>query len=462
MKRLSIAVRLTCWFSGVFLAGFVVFGIVMWLDLAWHLAEGRDRTLVRRATRLDDLLQATEDQPAAVRDERYAKFAEGTPEGYLIHLYNKDGRRLYPANVYPADFPWPPLAHSSSDVYRNVEFRGRPFRVLTHQIVLSGQTMTIAVGGQLEDNRSLLSRFATGLKAATPVLLIVSALCGYLLSRRALGPVDELTAAVRSISIGNLSRRLPIHNTGDELHRLAETSNEMLARLESAVSLINRFTADASHELRTPLSFIRTVSEFALQNPGMDAESRQGFEDILAESLEAGRLLEDMLTLARADAGRLDVTLGPLNVTELVRNICDKARPVAVERQQELILRTPEAAGAAEVQGDRSSLWRLFWSLIDNAVKYTPQGGRIEVTVDQSVEEVRVSVRDSGIGIPQESLPHVFERFFRTDGARNHAEGTGLGLAIAKWIADAHHASLLAESKLGAGTVFTVVFRNAS
>ena len=460
MNRHSIAVRLTCWFSAVFLAGFIVFGVVMWLDLAWHLGEGRDRTLSRRGSRLFELLKATENQGPEKRNAKYLQFADGTPEGNLVHLYGSDGALVYPLQPLPVDFPWPPVRRVAGDFFEDVNYSGRPFRVLTRQVTVDAKPMTIVVAGQLEDNRQLLSRFATGLAAATPALLVLSALCGYLLSRRALGPVDELTAAVRSISIGSLSGRLPVYQTGDELQRLAETSNEMLARLENAVGRINRFTADASHELRSPISFIRTVAEYALRNPSLDAESREGFEDILAESVEAGRLLEDMLTLARADAGRLDVVLEHLNLSDLVESICEKARTAAAEKRQALVVRTA-AAGVVEVRGDRTSLGRLLWTLLDNAVKYTPEGGRIEIALERSGGEATVSVRDSGIGIPKDALPHVFERFFRTDSARGHADGTGLGLAIAKWIADAHNARLSAESTVGEGTVFSIVFRAA-
>jgi signal transduction histidine kinase len=234
--------------------------------------------------------------------------------------------------------------------------------------------MVILVGGQLEDNRHMMARFTDGLAWASPAMLILCALAGYFLNRRALQPVDQITATLHSISIGNLSQRLPVSNTRDELQRLAETCNAMLSRLEDAVERINRFTADASHELRSPVALIRTVAEYALRNPAIDHDSREGFEEILAESMEAGQLLEDMLTLARADAGYGNVLFEPVELAELVADAVERLRPLGEAKHHLVTVRT---CGPAWIRGDRSSLRRLVSILFDNAVKYTPAGGRI-------------------------------------------------------------------------------------
>ena len=458
--KTSISFRLTCWFSAVFLLGFVTFGVAVWFDLGYQLAKGRDRTLSRRGQRLTDLLEAARNDSLAERDRKFEEFAEAMPEGNLIHFYDARGARIYPEVADPPDFPWPMPQGPPGDSHRNLTYGGRPFRVLIRNKTVNGQSAIVMVAGQLEDNQNLLERFSTGLLAATPPLLLLSALCGYLLSRRALRPVDQLTVAVRSISIGNLSRRLPIYQTGDELQRLAETCNDMLARLEDAIARISRFTADASHELRNPISLIRILAEDALREPELAQEARLAFEDILAESIETSRLVEDLLILARADAGRMEVRLEPLDLGELVVDVCEKVRPLADKKSQTLTVQSISGR-ALEIAGDRSSLRRLIWTLLDNAVKYTPQGGRIEVALQPTKTQARVSVKDSGIGIPRELLPRIFERFFRADPSRAQAEGTGLGLAIAKWIADVHHATISAQSEEGVGTEFRVVFERS-
>jgi heavy metal sensor kinase len=454
--RPSISIRLTLWFSGIFLAGFIVFGLVMWFDLAYSLSQGRDRTLSHRAARGADLLNQTIRDSPDHRAARFDEFSEGTPEGNLIHFLDAHGKRFYPALPSPNDFPWPAIPPTPKQRFSIASYHGVDYRVLQFPASALGKTVWIFIGGQLEDNRHLLARFSTGLSAAIPALLALSALCGYFLSRRALRPVDKVTAALRSISIGNLSERLPTVPTGDELHRLAETCNDMLSRLEAAVTRINRFTADASHELRSPVSLIRTVSEFALRNPRLPSEAREAFEDVLAESIQAAELLDDMLTLARADAGHMETAFEAIDLRDVLQEAGENIQPLADAKQQTLVLRSGDSA--ALLLGHRSSLRRLLWTLLDNAVKYTPVGGRIEAALQSSDTGPRVTVADTGIGIPEALLPRVFERFFRADPSRSQVEGAGLGLAIAKWIADMHHATLLVRSRENQGTEFTVVF----
>jgi signal transduction histidine kinase len=292
-------------------------------------------------------------------------------------------------------------------------------------------------------------------------MLVLSALGGYFLSRRALDPVSRLIASLRSISIGNLSRRLPIAPTRDELESLAETCNEMLGRLELAVNQISRFTADASHELRNPISFIYTVSEYALRNPAIDRESAESFAEILRESGEATHLLENMLALARADAGQTEIAFERVNLVDILLEAYTKARPFADAKGHEMTLRV-ENDSAAWITGDPSSLRRLVSILLDNAIKYTPDRGRVDVSLHVNGTGACISVRDTGIGIPKSALADIFRRFYRVDQARSFAEGTGLGLAMAKWISETHGGVLSVDSVEHGGSTFQVEFRLAA
>jgi heavy metal sensor kinase len=455
LKDISISLRLTLWFSAIFLTGFAAFGIVMGIDFAFSLSHGRDRTLARRALRLEDLVNASDDVSDEQTNARFAEFADATPEGNLIHLLDANGRRLLPKTPEPADFPWPSRTTGIGPHYEEVVYQGRYFRVYVEPVRHGAQAYCILVAGQLEDNRAYVARFSKGLLASIPAMMLVSALGGYWVSRRALRPLDRLTTAVQSISIGNLSGRLPIGNTRDELQRLAVTCNGMLSRLEDSVSRIQRFTADASHELRSPISFMRMVAEVALRNPQTDEESRELFEAILTESAQASSLLEEMLLLARADSREADLRFEPVDLADVLDEVHERVRTLAEAKHQHFTMRL---AGSARVNGDRSSLRRLMWTLMDNAVKYTPPGGRIELSLETRGPEAHVTVRDTGIGIPQEMLSRIFERFFRADPSRAQMEGSGLGLAIAKWIADMHHAVIAVESGEGRGSTFRVVF----
>lgn len=459
MRRASISVRLTVWFTAVFLCGFAILGLAMWTEWAYTLDTGRDRTLTRRATRAYEVIAANAFQPS-LADARYSEFVASASEGNLIQAFDGAGHLLFPKqSLAPSDFPWPERSRTAGDAMRNVTFHGRPYRVLQRRTTSAGAPLLIVVGGQLEDNRQMLAQFTRWLLGAIPVLLAATALAGYFLMRRAVEPLNKLTAAVRSLSIGNLSERLPISQTGDELESLAETCNEMLARLETAVAEIKRFTADASHELRSPLSFIRSVSEYALRDPNLQPESREWFEQIFAECDEATRLLENMLLLARADAGHVDLPFETVDFSSVVEDCLERGRMAAEAKGQRLASRC--SAGPIEIRGDRSSLRRLVWTLLDNAIKYTLAGGEIEVLLERDGAQARLRVSDNGVGIPDHLKSRVFDRFFRADLARTQ-EGAGLGLAIAKWIADVHRADLSVESVDGKGSAFTILLPLAS
>ena len=456
-QRFSISLRLTLWFSAVFLCGFLVFGVATWADLAYSLGHGRDRSLNNRARRALELIEATQKDSPGIRASRFALFIESTPEGNLIRVVDAAGDYILPLKPgHPDSFPWPALG-TEGDTYSNVQTGGRHYRVLSRAVSLHGRPAYVVVGGQLEDNLQMLNRFSGALLMTTPALLLLSALCGYLISRRALQPVDRLTASARLISIGNLSKRLPVFGTGDELDRLASTCNHMLARLEGAVAQINQFTADASHELRSPLTLIRLSAEYAMRNPNLDPASAESFRQIVAEAEGASLLLEDMLTLARSDAGRSDVTFEHVDLKAVLAEACDRVHTLAEVKHHQVTLRVA-SAGPVRVLGDASSLRRLFNILLDNAIKYTPAAGAIEVELSTSESKPTVTVRDSGIGIPESALAHIFDRFYRVDAARTEHDGTGLGLAIAKWIANIHLAALTVQSSEGNGTTFQLVF----
>jgi signal transduction histidine kinase len=429
----------------------------MWLDLAYSLHAGRQRTLTHRVDRAEELLKSSGHQTARERAYQFREFEEGTPEGSLIQVFDGEGRRVYPgAHEAAPEFPWP---HERVDSQRwsETSFGGQPYLVLTRVTEIDGKRLTIFVAGQLSDNRGLIRRFQIGLVATIPALFLLSAVGGYLLSRRALKPVDRLTVSARNFSVNNLSGRLPVAKTGDELERLAQTCNDMLARLERAVTQMKRFTADASHELRSPMSFIRTVAECARMNSEADAESHSAFGEIIAETDQAARLLEDMLALARADAGEAGLLLTQVELGEVLREACLKINPLAQARRQTVSLCMRDQQ-PMNISADADSLRRLLWILLDNAVKYTPEAGRIAVEAEGDGRCVTVRVKDSGIGIPSGELPHIFDRFYRVDPSRSQVSGTGLGLAIAKWIAEKHHASLTASSEERAGSVFQLVF----
>jgi heavy metal sensor kinase len=455
IRNRSISFRLTIWFLTIFFLGWILFGAAMWLDLRHSLITVRRQTLEHRVDRLSQVLRDSQSLPIPERTHKFHQFASATGDG-LIEVFNAESKRLYPSPSSTAlSFPWPKVASLGSEQFTNASFSGQPYLVLVRPVELDGQVQYLCVAASLTNNRALLQRFTIALLAAAPILLIASAAAGYFISRKALVPVDRITTTVQSISVSNLSGRLPTLRTGDELQRLTDTFNAVLTRLEAAVSHIRQFTGDASHELRGPITYMRMVSELAMREPTITKEARKAFQDVVDESAKASLLLEDMLTLARADSGDCDVPLEPADLTALVNEVCDKILPIALAQNHTLTL-AMDHAGPSYVLANASSLLRLFWILLENAIKYTPSPGRIEVTLSHQQANAVVAIKDNGIGIQEKEIPLIFQRFYRTDPSRGQVDGSGLGLAIAKWIADVHHAELTVISAVNEGTTFRV------
>lgn len=457
LKRpVSISLRLTLLFGGIFLFGWLLFGGAMWMVLKSTLKGERYQTLDRRLDRLQQLLDDRQEENTSDQQQDFRDFAQATGNG-LSEIFRPDGTRAYPSPSAAAmAFPWP-KTQPDSQQFLNVDYDGRSYWVLSRPVSLSGQSLLLLAAAPETSNQLVLHNFLRGLLASAPILLLISCAGGYWVSRRALQPVDRITAKARSISISNLSERLPVTQTADELQRLTVTCNAMLDRLESSVNRIKQFTADASHELRGPLSFTRTVAEVALRTPEIDANSRRAFSDIVDEAAKASVLLDEMLLLARADSDNYDMAQDTVDLADVVRDVYAKAIPIATAREVSLTAVLPEDQGV-EVRGDFAHLRRLVWILLDNALKYTPASGRVEVSLARQNGAAAVHVRDTGVGIADEDLPHIFERFYRADPSRGMVEGNGLGLSIARWIAEMHHAEITVQSVLRTGTAFCVRF----
>jgi signal transduction histidine kinase len=270
-----------------------------------------------------------------------------------------------------------------------------------------------------------------------------------------LAPVRRIAKATRAITESNLSARLEVPDSADELQHLSETLNEMLARIEQSFARTRQFTADASHELRAPMTLIYTAAQYSLRKPRTNEELVESMGKILRESRRTTELINDLLTLARGDAGMEEPRLEPLDAARLLREGLEQTTPVAESKHITMILEP--GPGALPVRGDDARLRRLLLILLDNALKYTGEGGRVTVRGRAEADGVMIDVIDTGAGIAAEDLPHVFERFWRADQVRSRqAGGTGLGLSIARQIATQHGATLAVSSELGRGSTFTL------
>jgi heavy metal sensor kinase len=327
--------------------------------------------------------------------------------------------------------------------------------VLTSPVTENGiQIGILQVGRPVAEVDATLRQLALLLAVAVPFTLLVASAGGLFLAGRALDPIDRITRAAAAIGADDLSRRLNFRGTRDEIGRLAATFDRMLDRLDQAFRRQRQFTADASHELRTPLTMLASQIDVALERKRSSAEYERLLRSLREDAARMTQLVSELLTLARADAGQQVLTREELDLSELVRSVVPAMQPLAVQRGLRL---TEDIQAVATVSGDQTRLTQLVINLVDNALRYTPQGGTVSVSVGSDREWAVLRVHDTGVGIAAEHLPHLFERFYRADPARARADGgAGLGLAIAQWVTQAHGGQISVDSELGRGSTFTV------
>ncbi len=448
MKIRSIGARLTLWFTSAFAVAMIALGVAIWLIVRQSLYYAIDDGL---RDRVEGIRRFIEDHESRLLlDEIKEEFRA---HGDFFQVVDERGQVIHRGDAL-AGAVLEPLPGDAAPTFTDSDLGGEPLRFLAQPVAVNGQRFTIEAAESLGALQQGLRNAAWLLAATVPVALLLAAAGGYWLSRRALAPVDRITATARVIGAQNLAQRLDVASTDDELARLSRTLNDMIARLETAFQKITRFTADASHELRTPLAVMRTTAEVALRAPRGDEQSA-ALEHIVAEIERTSQLVENLLLIAKADSGAAELNRRRIDIVAAVREACTEAEVLARVKGLELTTQLP--AGGILVHGDRDALRRLFLILLDNAVKYTPTGGSLTVAVRSQEGAVVGTVRDSGIGIAPEHLPYVFDRFYRVDRARSRADGgAGLGLAIGRWIAEAHGGRITVESESSHGSSFHV------
>jgi signal transduction histidine kinase len=391
--------------------------------------------------------------------------------GYLI-IYTPDGQREYASpnvrslsaflqgeeisELARADFEsFEAYVQQARQGRTSVRFELRNDRgVLVAVEDLGGR---VAVAGVSSDEANASWREILGSALiALPFVVLLAVMGAYLLAGSVLEPVDRIRQEVEAITDGrSLHRRVAVEGD-DEMSRLTTTLNAMIGRLEKSFGGLRRFTADASHELKTPLTVLRADVERAMSAPPNSTEQAVALEEALQETARMAALVDSLLTLARADEGRFDLHREPVDLRAIAQEVYETG--LILGELSDLSVTMPDAEDVT-VQGDRLRLRQLFMNLVENAIKYTPRGGKVELSLKKEGDMVLFAVRDSGIGISAADLPHIFERFWRADRARSRTAGggSGLGLAICQWIAQAHGGQLTVQSRLHRGSVFTAM-----
>lgn len=461
MNTRSLSFRLVTWYAGVLTIVFVLLGALTIIFLRQYLEANLLDTQARRARQIADTLLAAasrtgERAVAGEIEELYSPEANDR----LIRITAGDGHVVY-ASGWPKDNSFDPSKVPAPSLSRNGGFL-RKENLPSGSVLVAAQPYTstsgsryiVEVGVSTARTEATLSQVLLMLAIGLPIAVCVAVAGGFVLVRRALKPVDRLSHKAAEITQHSLSERLPVVRTGDELERLSLALNLMISRLEDAINSSKQFVADASHELRTPLAVLRGELESLAQDAQLKLHTRETLGSLLEEVDRLAEIVEGLLALSRLDTGEAKAEWVRFDLAELAATTAGQMSLLAEDKSIAVVC---DSARGIMVEGDRARLKQVVVNLLDNAIKYTPAGGRVHLKIAQEGGFATLDVSDDGVGIPPEALPHVFKRFYRVDGSRSRDQGgVGLGLSIVKSICAAHGADVEVASVPGKGSSFRV------
>jgi two-component system, OmpR family, sensor kinase len=473
----SMRARLTLWYTGVLALVLLIFALATYTYLARASRQRTDQSLADAATSVvSNFAVESEDEglssdDAAAEVTRYFQFKDRQA------IIFDDRGSVIAASVSPTDArgqePWPELstlAQSLTALIESAARSGRAYatfpgqreniRAAAMMVTSHGKRYSVVIASSLHEQDAALGQARRAFYVAVPLALVVASLGGYFLARKSLAPVVAMGDRAARIGASNLNDRLPTPNPRNELGRLAQIFNELLARLDLSFDQQRRFMADASHELRTPVAIVCGESEVALSQQGLSSEGyRESLAIVHDEGRRLTRIIEDLFILARADAGQHQPDFTAFYLDETVGECMRAVRSLAA--QHGLTLDYRHAEDELLFRGDEGLIRRMILNLLDNAIKHTPTGGEVRVRLALEDSSYAIRITDTGPGIPAEAQPHIFERFYRADKARSYngesgGSGAGLGLSIASWIAETHGGRIILERADQSGSAFVI------
>jgi len=459
---MPLRLRLTLWYGSALALILIAFSVILYFVTARSLRDAIDQSLEETAAAAVRSLEERGFLPLIDEEELMSQFPELARIDKFFQIFSPSGTiTIRSPNVKQHELPLSrqalETAFAGRTIFESAKYPNEPpLRLISVPIIYRGNLLYIVqVGTSMESTEDTLRRFLVLLTVAIPIALAVSLAGGWFLAGRALRPVDAITLAAQRIAAGDLSQRLTVSTAPDEIGRLAGTFNDMIGRLDVSFRQIRQFTSDASHELRTPLTVMKGETELVLRRPRPVEDYQSVLESNLEEIDRMTHIVDELLFLSRADMGEVKMESLPVALEALVEDIHRQATLLGQDRNIDVVLGT---VMPAVVQGDELRLRELLLNLVENAVKYSHPGGKVEVALLNDGQHARLSVTDQGIGIAPADHKRIFDRFFRTDDARAHTKkGTGLGLAICAWIAEAHKGRVEVNSDIGQGSTFTVI-----
>lgn len=462
MRKISLPIkwRLTIWYGVVLSLILVIFGSGIFIYFKNSLQDSIDGKIRSIGEVLSSSMTETHNASVFGNFERYLENVLGKkPKGKFIQIMDSSGRigakmSDIEGETLPTSFNALERAMRGEIVYETIERTKPRLRMVTIPIMENKKvTSVIQVGTSLEDFDETIKKLLLIMIISIPTSISVTIAVGYFMAKKALRPVDQIRRAAIKISSSNLDEKIDIAGRRDELSRLAETFNTMIGRLKDAFQRVNQFSIDVSHELKTPLTILKGETEVALRKEREKDDYRKLLLSNLEEIDRMSCIIDDLLLLSKADTKEIKLNIEEIALRDLVMDVCIDMQVVADKKEVEL--QTSEMEDI-RLKGDGLKLRRMFLNIVENGIKYSHSGGKVIVSSFVNDGYAQIDVKDEGIGISDEDIKYIFDRFYRADRSRKRESGSGLGLSISRWIAEAHKGSIEVNSKYAQGSLFTI------
>jgi two-component system OmpR family sensor kinase len=462
MKKVNLPIkwRLTVWYGGVLSLILIIFASGIFIYFKNSLQDSIDAKIRSIGEVLSSSMTEAHGASVFGNFERYLENVLGRkPKGKFIQIMDSSGRigakmSDIEGETLPTSFNALERAMRGEIVYETIERTKPRLRMVTIPIMDNKKvTSVVQVGTSLEDFDETIRKLLLIMIISIPTSIIVTIVVGYFMAKKALKPVEQIRRAAVKISSSNLDEKIDITGRRDELGRLAETFNAMIGRLKDAFQRINQFSIDVSHELKTPLTILKGETEVALRKE----REKDDYQKLLLSNLEEidrmSCIIDDLLLLSKADTKEIKLNMEEVALRDLIMDVCMNMKIVADKKSVELQISELEDV---RLKGDELKLRRMLLNVVENGIKYSHVGGKVSISSYINDGYAWIDVKDDGIGISEEDIKYVFDRFYRADRSRKRESGSGLGLSIGRWIAGVHKGSIEVKSQPAQGSVFTI------